>query len=53
MARAKDSPKQPKLSPRAAADKAAREARLAQEMRSNLLKRKARQRAERAKGKPP
>lgn len=52
MTRGKDPPKQPKLSARAAADKAAREARVAQEMRSNLQKRKAQQRAQRDKGKP-
>ena len=52
MARARDpSPRsetrQPEHSARTAAGKAARAARLAEEMRQNLLKRKARQRAER------
>jgi hypothetical protein len=52
MARAKDSAKQPKHSARTSADKAARAARIAQEMRSNLLKRKAQQRAKREKAQP-
>ena len=52
MARAKDPAKQPKHSARTAADKAAREARIAQEMRNNLLKRKAQQRAKREKSPP-
>jgi hypothetical protein len=43
---------QPRYSARTAADKAARRARLAQEMRTNLLKRKAQQRAQRERGKP-
>ena len=43
---------QPKHAPRTAADKAAREARIAQEMRKNLLKRKAQQRAQREKSAP-
>jgi hypothetical protein len=45
-------PSQPKHSAGTAASKAARQARLAEEMRSNLLKRKARQRAQRDRGKP-
>src|ERR671918_686667 len=45
MVRAKDPPKQPQHSARTGADKAARAARVAQEMRRNLLKRKAQQRA--------
>jgi len=52
-----DSPKPPEAghprhSARTAADKAARQARLAQEMRTNLQKRKAQQRAQRERGKP-
>ena len=43
---------QPRHSARTAADKAARQARLAQEMRTNLQKRKAQQRAQRERGKP-
>jgi hypothetical protein len=38
-------PPRPHLTPRTRADKAAREARLAAEMRANLLKRKRQQRA--------
>jgi hypothetical protein len=58
MTRSKEPPKpraerpQPKHSAGTAASKAARHARLAEEMRSNLLKRKARQRAQRDRGKP-
>jgi hypothetical protein len=52
MARARDSSKQPKHSARTAADKAARDARIAEEMRKNLLKRKAQQRAKREKSEP-
>jgi hypothetical protein len=52
MARAKDISKQPKHSARTAADKAARTARVAEEMRKNLLKRKAQQRAKREKSQP-
>jgi hypothetical protein len=52
MARAKDPPKQPKHAARTDADKAARAARVAQEMRRNLLKRKAQQRAQREKSEP-
>jgi hypothetical protein len=52
MARARDSSKQPKHSARTSADKAARAARIAQEMRKNLLKRKAQQRAKREKSEP-
>jgi hypothetical protein len=48
----KHSSKKPKHSARTRADKAARAARLAQEMRLNLLKRKAQQRAKRSKGAP-
>jgi hypothetical protein len=40
-------PERPKHSARTAADKAARDARLAEEMRKNLLKRKAQARAQR------
>jgi hypothetical protein len=43
---------QPEHSARTRAEKAAREARIAEEMRSNLRKRKAQQRAKRAKGEP-
>jgi hypothetical protein len=42
----------PKHAARTRADKAARAARIAEEMRSNLRKRKAQQRAKRAKGEP-
>jgi hypothetical protein len=49
---AKPASGQPKHSPRTRADKAARDARIAEEMRSNLLKRKAQQRARREKGEP-
>lgn len=49
MARAKHPPRQPKHSARTSADKAARAARVAQEMRQNLLKRKAQQRAKHEK----
>jgi hypothetical protein len=49
MARAKDPARQPKHSVATEADKAARAARVAQEMRKNLLKRKAQQRAKRDK----
>jgi hypothetical protein len=52
MARTKASPRQPKHSARTAADKAARAARVAEEMRKNLLKRKAQQRAKREKSPP-
>jgi hypothetical protein len=52
MARSKHPPQQPKRSARARADQAARAARLAKEMRSNLLKRKAQQRAKRQKSEP-
>jgi hypothetical protein len=52
MARSKHPPQQPKRSARARADQAARAARLAREMRSNLLKRKAQQRAKRQKSEP-
>jgi hypothetical protein len=45
-------PKRPRHSARTAAEKAAREARVAEEMRQNLLKRKARQRAQREHRKP-
>ena len=56
MARSEDPPKpsepaRPRHSARTAADKSARQARLAQEMRTNLLKRKAQQRAQRERGK--
>jgi hypothetical protein len=50
--RAADPPRQPKHAARTSADKAARAARLAQEMRKNLLKRKAQQRAQREKAGP-
>ena len=52
MARAKRPPEQPKHSARTSADKAARAARVAEEMRKNLLKRKAQQRAKREKSEP-
>jgi hypothetical protein len=58
MAKAKPPPPEtptsaaPQHSARTRAEKAAREARIAQEMRSNLLKRKAQQRARREKGAP-
>jgi hypothetical protein len=52
MAPAKPPPTQPKHSARTSAEKAARQARVAQEMRLNLLKRKAQQRAKGEKGKP-
>ncbi len=47
MADPKDKPKptDPHLTPRTQADKAARQARLAAEMRANLVKRKRQQRA--------
>ncbi len=45
-------PKQPHHSTRTQVEKAAREARLAQEMRQNLLKRKRQQRAQRERAKP-
>ena len=53
MVRAKDPPKQPQHSARTGADKAARAARVAQEMRRNLLKRKAQQRAKKASPSDP
>ena len=43
---------EPQHSPRTRAEKAARAARIAEEMRSNLLKRKAQQRARREQGTP-
>jgi hypothetical protein len=43
---------QPEYSARTAAAKAARQARLAEEMRTNLLKRKAQQRAKQGPSKP-
>ena len=56
MARSDDPPKpaakQPTHSARAADEKAARAARIAQEMRMNLKKRKAQARARRERGKP-
>ena len=52
MAPAKPPPAEPKHSARVRAEKAAREARVADEMRLNLLKRKAQGRARRAKGEP-
>jgi hypothetical protein len=52
MAPAKDPPQQPKHSAPTSAEKATRAARVAQEMRKNLLKRKAQQRAKREKGEP-
>jgi hypothetical protein len=52
MARPADPPGQPKHSARTRADKAARAARVAEEMRKNLLKRKAQQRAKRGKSGP-
>jgi hypothetical protein len=52
MARPADPRGQPKHAARTSADKPARAARLAQEMRKNLLKRKAQQRAQREKAGP-
>ena len=52
MARRADPPGQPKHTAQTCADKAARAARLAEEMRKNLLKRKAQQRAQREKAGP-
>jgi hypothetical protein len=53
MARSKDPPKlQPKQSAATKATKTARQAQLAEEMRSNLRKRKAQQRAQRDRAKP-
>jgi hypothetical protein len=52
MARAKDPSNKPKHSTRTSAAKTARAARVAQEMRKNLLKRKAQQRAKREKSEP-
>ena len=49
---AKPPPVEPKHSAHTRAEKAAREARVADEMRLNLLKRKAQGRARRAKGEP-
>ena len=51
MAPPKDSSKRPKHAPGTAAAKAARQARLAEEMRSNLRKRKAQQRGQRVPAK--
>jgi hypothetical protein len=48
----KPASKEPKHSARTRAEKAARAARVAKEMRLNLLKRKAQQRARCEKGKP-
>jgi hypothetical protein len=48
----KPASRQPKHGARTGAEKAARDARIAEEMRSNLRKRKAQQRARRAKGEP-
>ena len=52
MARARDPANEPKHAARTSAAKAARAARVAQEMRKNLLKRKAQQRAKREKARP-
>ena len=52
MAPAKPPSEEPKHSARTRAEKAARAARVAKEMRLNLLKRKAQQRAKRDQGKP-
>jgi hypothetical protein len=52
MAPAKPPSNEPKHSARTRAEKSARAARVAKEMRLNLLKRKAQQRARRAKGEP-
>ena len=52
MARRADPPGQPKHTAQTRADKAARAGRLAEEMRKNLLKRKAQQRAKREKAQP-
>jgi hypothetical protein len=53
MTRSNDQPNQPKLSERAASEKAAREDRLAHEMRKNLRKRKVQQRARQRPPEPP
>jgi hypothetical protein len=53
MTRADDEPRQPKLSERAASEKAARKDRLAHEMRKNLQKRKEQQRARQRPPEPP
>jgi hypothetical protein len=52
MARTTDPPRQPRHSAQTRADKAARAARVAEELRKNLLKRKAQQRAKREKSEP-
>jgi hypothetical protein len=49
---AKHASKEPKHAARTSAETAARAARVAQEMRKNLLKRKAQQRAKREKSRP-
>jgi hypothetical protein len=52
MARTTDPPRQPRHSAPTRVEKAARAARVAEEMRKNLLKRKAQQRAQREKSEP-
>jgi hypothetical protein len=52
MARARSTSRQPEHSAQTRAEKAARAARIAQQMRKNLLKRKAQQRAKREKAEP-
>ena len=52
MGRARHPAKEPKHAARTSAEKASRAARVAQEMRKNLLKRKAQQRATREKSRP-
>jgi hypothetical protein len=52
MPRTKDAARQPKHTGQTSAAKAARAARVAEEMRSNLLKRKAQQRARQEKSRP-
>ncbi|MGH6912813.1 MAG: hypothetical protein ACREH3_03805 [Geminicoccales bacterium] len=53
MTRSDDQPSQPKLSERTESEKAAREDRLAHEMRKNLHKRKEQQRARQRPPEPP
>jgi hypothetical protein len=52
-ARGQDPPRQPQHSAQTSAAKAARASRVAEEMRKNLLKRKAQQRAQREKPRAP
>jgi hypothetical protein len=53
MTRSDDEPRQPKHSQRTRSEKAARQDRLAHEMRKNLQKRKAQQRARQRPPEPP